>query len=196
MAVKQFQLSAGIKVDGIAGYDTSKALGISGWSKDLTVRYAPDLKAIAESSGQSRLIYISNRTNRLIVFKKASNGYWTIELCVKCITGNASKGTWTPDGVTSILGSSDSFSGTNDSGRTYVCYNANWISNEGHAIHSILYYPDTGTWDTTKLAQGKSHGCIRVANDIAAWIRTLPVGTPVVIDDRYFSPGDRDLRSN
>ena len=106
-----------------------------------------------------------------------------------CITGAQDKGFFTPVGVHGVSKKSNTRTGDG-----YVYYDQVWLKVNGKssqvAIHSLLHDENGGLIGGQKLGTQSSDGCIRVPDDLAAWLRAhLPVdNTDVVIDDRAWSP--------
>lgn len=190
-AVKDFQLSKGMKVTGVVDDDTADKLGLRNaewpYGDGYTLYYMADFGKKAPAKGYTIYIALGGRsqTPHLGVFK---DGRLVAETA--CITGNQNDGDFTPVGVHTIGKKSDSR--ISDSG--YYYYNQCWLKLKGKedsniAIHSMLHKWNGELVAGQTLGTQKSHGCIRIPDDLADWLRhNLSKGTTVIIDDRAWSP--------
>lgn len=189
-AVKDFQLAKGLKVSGVVDDDTADKLGLrnSEWpyGEGYTMYYMANLAKKAPNRGYTIYIALGGRSQQphLGIFKA---GKLIAETA--CITGDQQHGYLTPVGVHSVSKKSD----TRTSDHGYYYYDQLWLKvngkNTDYAIHSLLHKLSGDTVTGQTLGTQKTNGCIRIPDDLAAWLRhNLPTGTTVIIDDRAWSP--------
>ena len=190
-AVKRLQRKYDMPVNGVVDDNFAWSFGVEGWpyDKGYTLYYMADLQSIYEQNDFEDLIYISlggrgydpenaeNTGSHLWLYRNGE----LIADC-PCITGDESKGHFTPLGVRHIRGRH-----RQETGRWSKYY---WLVhlNETYFIHSLLDYYD-GSRDQQVLGAHQSDGSIRVPEEFAKWLYTNERnGVAVVIDDRAFSP--------
>lgn len=193
-AVKDFQLKNGIYPSGVVNDETATKLGLSAadwpYNQGWTLYYMANLQAIYDrKSNFEDMIYIClggrgyNKDNpeatgsHLFIYRDGK----LIADC-SCITGNESKGYFTPLGTRSIKGRHEE-----DTGKWSKYYYLVHI-NEKIFIQSTLEYFDESR-DHQVLGAHISDGSIRIPKQLAEWIyKNEPNGVLVVIDDRAYSP--------
>lgn len=181
-AVKLFQYKKGLTPDGVCGPKTLKALGID--TKDVKVypRWMPNLEEAFNKSTNGFALHLNLGSNRLEAYRLI-DGEWKLVRVMLCATGNTSNGSFT-DLVSKIL------DGTNHNyikGSGWRGYNAVLIG-KGDYFHSVLAHKKNGKWvfdDNSCLGKYVTHGCVRLSQENAKWVReNAKRGTAVVIDDR------------
>lgn len=190
-AVKNVQKRYGFTPTGVVDDSFAYSFQVENWpyNKGYTLYYMADLESIYERSDYEDLIYINlggrgydpkspeNTGSHLWLFRDGK-----LIADSPCITGNESKGYFTPVGVRHITGRKESASGR------YSTYR--WLVhlNEKIYIHSLLIYNDSSR-DTQCLGAHQSDGSIRIPVEFAYWLyKNEPRGVTVVIDDRAYQP--------
>lgn len=128
-----------------------------------------DLKGYSSKTGY--LVWISRYTQKVIVFT-GTQGDWEVIKTFPCSSG--ANNCPTPSGVFAIY--------AHDGGWNFDNYYVTTVTlfNGDMAFHSILYKYSGGTYDA-ELGYPKSHGCIRMNPEDAAYMQDLPIGTTVVV---------------
>ena len=128
-----------------------------------------DLKGYSSKTGY--LAWISRYTQKVIVFT-GTQGDWEVIKTFPCSSG--ANNCPTPSGVFAIY--------AHDGGWNFDNYYVTTVTlfNGDMAFHSILYKYSGGTYDA-ELGYPKSHGCIRMNPEDAAYMQDLPIGTTVVV---------------
>ncbi|MBQ2638442.1 murein L,D-transpeptidase [Candidatus Saccharibacteria bacterium] len=189
-AVKSFQLTKGLKVSGVVDDDTADKLGLRNaewpYGEGKTLYYMADFTKKAPKTGY--VIYVAlggrSQTPHFALFK---DGKLVAE--TPCITGHQNDGAFTPVGVHAVSKKSD----TRTSSHGYYYYSQLWLKvngkNTDYAIHSLLHKTNGQLVAGQTLGTQKSDGCIRLPDELAAWLRqNIKVGTTIIIDDRAYSP--------
>ena len=190
-AVKNVQKRYGLTPTGVVDDDFAYRFSVANWpyGQDYTLYYMANLEKAYDRGEYEDMIYIAlggrSRTSEFALFRDGLLAAETL-----CITGNETKGNYTPVGEFTVWKKSKVRE--TDS---YSYYWQLWLKDrKGHclniAIHSLLCYPDSrDAKGGQELGDHLSNGCIRVPNDLAEWLyQNIQEGTIVVIDDRAFQP--------
>ena len=192
MAVKRIQKKYGLTPNGIVDDTFAWMFQVQNWpyNTGYTLYYMANLQLIYDNSEYEDLIYITLGGRGYDPSNPEATGshLWLfrdgklIADC-PCITGNESKGYFTPLGTRHIVGRHET-----ETGKYSTYY---WLLhlNEKIFIHSTLDYFEPEKRDHQVLGAHQSDGSIRVPTEFAKWLYdNMPNGVTVVIDDRAFSP--------
>ncbi|MBR3131379.1 murein L,D-transpeptidase [Candidatus Saccharibacteria bacterium] len=191
-AVKNLQKKYGLNPNGIVDDTFAWMFQVQGWpfNTGYTMYYMANLELIYQNSDYEDLIYITLGGRGYDPSNPEATGshLWLFRdgkliADSACITGNESKGYFTPLGTRHITGRKDEEVGK------YSTYYYLLHLNEKIYIHSLLEYFEPEKRDHQVLGAHMSDGSIRVPKDFAEWLyENMPDGVTVVIDDRAFSP--------
>ena len=133
-------------------------------------------KAQNYSSNTDYIILVNRSTHKLGLYEKKTGG-WDEMLYVSC--GDGAPSTPTIEGVFRILNKAYYFDSDN-----VRCFYACRFDTSGYWLHTILYAQTSSPKyvQDGRLGVAVSHGCVRLATDVAKYIYyNIPVGTAVVV---------------
>lgn len=190
-AVKRFQHSKGLTVDGIVGPKTLKALGI----EDTTGVYPywhPCLATCFAKSTNGRAVHLNIGSHLVEDYELGEDGRWRLVRVMLAATGNTSKGCYT-DLCNVVLKKTPRPGSCIGGGKGKNAWRGNFsvpIVN-GDYFHSVLLHKNKqGEWtygnnSTSVLGKNCTHGCVRLAKEDAKWHQEFCTqGTVIVVDDR------------
>lgn len=188
-AIHDYQYRNGLKVDGVAGPDTRKSLGLTGLQSSSNFRYVADLESIAQKSTSDYLIYVSVYSRKIAVYHRESKGYWKCLYYIDCGIGKDSSQTLLGDDT--IQNRVVSFQNE----KKYWCYAVFYSEEYGiHSTSCTSFDPDAGQFENIDSQIGKKTsplGCIVVEPNLAKFIyKNCPNDTHVVRDDRKLKDYD------